>query len=54
MEKVIRGELDDEPVPGKEEKKADGVAPEPEVDRGIEPPVPEFILNIPNITAIDL
>ena len=53
MEKVIRGELDDEPV-SKEEKKADGAAPEPEVDRGIEPPVPEFILNIPNITAIDL
>ena len=54
MEKVIRGELDDEPAPGKEEKKVDGAAPEPEVDRGIEPPVPEFILNIPNITAIDL
>ena len=53
MEKVIRGELDDEPV-SKEEKKADGAVPEPEVDRGIEPPVPEFILNIPNITAIDL
>ncbi|KAH9934890.1 Pre-mRNA splicing factor PRP21 like protein-domain-containing protein [Fomitopsis serialis] len=54
MEKVIRGDLDDEPAPGKEEKKADSVAPEPEVDRGVEPPVPEFILDIPNITAIDL
>ncbi|EPT05893.1 hypothetical protein FOMPIDRAFT_1110699 [Fomitopsis schrenkii] len=54
MEKVIRGELDDEPVPGKEEKKVDGDAPEPEVDRGIEPPAPEFILSIPNVTAIDL
>lgn len=54
MEKVIRGELDDEPTAEKDEKKVDSVIIEQEVDRGIEPPVPEFILNIPNITAIDL
>lgn len=54
MEKVIRGELDDDPVPGKDEKKVDDDIPVPEVDRGIEPPVPEFILSIPNVTAIDL
>ncbi|OCH95633.1 hypothetical protein OBBRIDRAFT_816514 [Obba rivulosa] len=54
MEKVVRGEVDDEVVPAKEAKPED---PEPEkrvVDFGEEPPIPEFILNIPNITAIDL
>ncbi|KAI0928322.1 hypothetical protein AcW1_005601 [Taiwanofungus camphoratus] len=54
MDKVVRGELEDEPVPGKEEKQAEGVVEEREIDLGVEPPVPEFILNIPNITAIDL
>ncbi|TFY58154.1 hypothetical protein EVJ58_g6592 [Rhodofomes roseus] len=53
MEKVIRGEIDDEPVVGKDEKKVEDVV-EQVIDRGIEPPLPEFILNIPNITAIDL
>ncbi|KZT11481.1 uncharacterized protein LAESUDRAFT_809403 [Laetiporus sulphureus 93-53] len=54
MEKIARGELEEETVPEKEEKKAEGVVEEREVDKGIEPPVSEFILNIPNITAIDL
>lgn len=53
MEKVARGEVDDEQVvkePGQEVEKV----PEKEVDRGLEPPVPEFILVIPNISAVDL
>ncbi|KZT65441.1 hypothetical protein DAEQUDRAFT_676757 [Daedalea quercina L-15889] len=54
MDKVMRGELDDEITTTKEEKKEDSAVPEQEIDRGVEPPVPEFILNIPNVTAIDL
>lgn len=55
MEKVVRGELDDEVVPGKDDKPLTDEAPEVrEVDLGVEPPVPEFILDIPNISAIDL
>ena len=52
MEKVIRGEVD-EVVPGKEEEPQEA-APEKEVDLGVEPPPPEFILDAANISAIDL
>ena len=55
MEKVVRGELEEEAPPKEgekvEEKPAEPVVP---IDMGEEPPVPEFILNIPNVTAIDL
>ena len=53
MEKVIRGEVDDEPVVGKTDEVKEKV-PEKEVDRGLEPPVPEFILDLPNISAVDM
>ena len=55
MEKVIRGEVEEVATQKEgekeEEKPAEPAAP---VDLGEEPPVPEFILNIPNVTAIDL
>ncbi|PCH38337.1 hypothetical protein WOLCODRAFT_66080 [Wolfiporia cocos MD-104 SS10] len=54
MDKVVRGELDDEVAPGKDDTKTEGAVEEQKVDLGVEPPVPEFILNIANITAIDL
>ncbi|KAI0637195.1 Pre-mRNA splicing factor PRP21 like protein-domain-containing protein [Trametes polyzona] len=53
MDKVVRGELEEEAAP-KEEKAPEQVPEAAPVDMGEEPPVPEFILNIPNITAIDL
>ncbi len=53
MEKVVRGEIDDEPVPGKTDEVKE-TAPEKEVDRGLEPPVPEFILDFPSISAVDM
>ena len=53
MEKVNRGEVDDEVVHGKEETTAE-VVPEKEVDLGTEPPVPDFIMDATNISAIDL
>ncbi|KAI9064210.1 hypothetical protein FKP32DRAFT_1591634 [Trametes sanguinea] len=53
MEKVVRGELE-EVAPGKEEKAEEKPVETAPVDVGEEPPVPEFILEIPNITAIDL
>lgn len=53
MEKVVRGEIDDEPVPGKVDETKEKV-PEKEVDRGLEPPVPEFILDLTNISSVDM
>ena len=53
MDKVVRGEVDDEPTPGKEEPVKEAV-PEKEVDLGVEPPQPEFILDATSISAIDL
>ncbi|OJT08855.1 Splicing factor 3A subunit 1 [Trametes pubescens] len=53
MDKVVRGELEEEAAP-KEEKAPEEVVEAAPVDMGEEPPVPDFILNIPNISAIDL
>ncbi|KAM5539086.1 hypothetical protein V8D89_007309 [Ganoderma adspersum] len=55
MDKVVRGEVEEGPAP-KEGEKVEEKPEEPVVplDLGEEPPVPEFILNIPNITVIDL
>lgn len=53
MDKVNRGEVDDEVVHDKEDEPKDAV-PEKEVDLGVEPPTPEFILDATNISAIDL
>lgn len=55
MDKVARGEIEEEVVAGKEGKVAEeDIIEERVVDLGEEPPTPEFILNIPNISAIDL
>ncbi|PIL23798.1 hypothetical protein GSI_13549 [Ganoderma sinense ZZ0214-1] len=55
MDKVVRGEVEEGVAP-KEGEKVEEKPEEPVVplDLGEEPPVPEFILNIPNVTAIDL
>ncbi|KAI0362672.1 hypothetical protein OH77DRAFT_1585019 [Trametes cingulata] len=53
MDKVVRGELEEEAAP-KEEKAPEKAAEAAPVDLGEEPPQPEFILDIPNISAIDL
>lgn len=52
QDKVARGEVEDEVVTGKEEKVE--ILPEKEVDLGLEPPVPEFILDVTNINPLDL
>ncbi|KAH9946294.1 Pre-mRNA splicing factor PRP21 like protein-domain-containing protein [Epithele typhae] len=56
MDKVVRGELDEEAAPAKEAMEEVEVAPAEQtpVDVGEEPPIPEFILSIPNVSAIDL
>ena len=54
MEKVARGEVDEEMGTEKEAKPQDEAVPEKQVDLGLEPPVPEFILDVTNLTAIDL
>ena len=55
MDKVVRGEVEEEVATGKEGKEVEeGVPEERVIDLGEEPPTPEFIVNIPNISAIDL
>ncbi|KAI0708966.1 Pre-mRNA splicing factor PRP21 like protein-domain-containing protein [Earliella scabrosa] len=55
MDKVVRGEVEEPPAQGKEgEKEEEKPVETAPVDMGEEPPIPEFIMSIPNITAIDL
>ena len=50
------GEVEEEAAaaPGKEEKAPEQAPEAAPVDLGEEPPMPEFILSVPNVTAIDL
>jgi splicing factor 3A subunit 1 len=52
MDKVAKGEIDDDSV--QKDKQGDKEERKEPVDVGVEPPVAEFILNLPNITSIDL
>ena len=52
MDKVARGEVDEESV--QKEKPGEQVEKKDPVDYGVEPPLPEFILDLPNITSFDL
>ena len=52
MEKVAQGELEDD-IP-KDTKGTEAVEPKEPVDIGLEPPHPEFIMDLPNISSIDL
>ena len=59
MDKVARGEADDPaaaatPAKDTSEKVEEAPVEAAPVDVGEEPPIPDFILNIPNVTAIDL
>ncbi|TFK90936.1 hypothetical protein K466DRAFT_660419 [Polyporus arcularius HHB13444] len=54
MDKVVRGELEEEAAPKEAEKTEEKPTETAPVDLGEEPPIPEFILNIPNVTPIDL
>ncbi|KAF4576807.1 Splicing factor 3A subunit 1 [Pleurotus pulmonarius] len=54
MEKVIRGEtLDDAPQEKPDNESAATSRPEP-IDIGVEPPPANFIMDLPNVSAIDL
>jgi splicing factor 3A subunit 1 len=52
MDKVAQGEVDDESAT--KDKEAEVVEPKEPLDIGVEPPAPEFILELPNISSIDL
>ena len=54
LEKVAKGEVDDEDAPKEGKELADQPVEKPIVDMGEEPPVPQFILDWPNISAVDL
>lgn len=56
MDKVAQGDLGDEATPDKEGKGDGEGSAEPAefVDIGLEPPPPEFIMDLPNISSIDL
>ena len=52
MEKVAQGELEDDTP--KDVKDNEVAEPKEPVDLGLEPPLPEFIMDLPNISVIDL
>lgn len=56
MEKIAQGDLGDEATPDKGGKmeEGEGKAETMAVDNGQEPPAPEFIMDLPNISSIDL
>ncbi|KAF7359550.1 hypothetical protein MSAN_01298100 [Mycena sanguinolenta] len=53
MEKVAAGDMGDDSAPKDGQENGSGDAAEP-VDIGVEPPPHEFILDLPNISSIDL
>lgn len=53
VDKVASGEVDEEAAPKAAQGDESEVTKEPQ-DLGVEPPAPEFILELPNISAIDL
>ncbi|KAG6891033.1 hypothetical protein C0992_010695 [Termitomyces sp. T32_za158] len=53
MDRINRGEVD-ESTPEKDGKENGDVQPVQVLDVGVEPPPPEFITDIPNISSIDL
>lgn len=54
MDKVAKGEVDEETPTAQKDDKAEVAEQKPPVDHGVEPPPAEFILDLPNVTAIDL
>ncbi|GLB35327.1 putative pre-mRNA splicing factor PRP21 like protein [Lyophyllum shimeji] len=52
MDKINRGEVDE--LAADKEGKVEEAQPAEKIDVGVEPPPPEFILDLPNISAIDL
>ncbi|KAJ3767491.1 Pre-mRNA splicing factor PRP21 like protein-domain-containing protein [Lentinula raphanica] len=54
MDKIFQGDTEDDQAPSREGK-TDGIVTEAKVvDVGLEPPLPSFIIDLPNISAIDL
>jgi len=56
MDRIAQGDLGDEAALEKEGKTEGGGETEPviQVDVGQEPPPPEFVMDLPNISSIDL
>lgn len=52
MDKVAKGEVDDDSI--QKDRSGDELEMKEPVDYGVEPPPPEFILDLPNISSIDL
>lgn len=54
MDKIAQGDLGDETAQDKGEKGDGEEEPAQPVDIGVEPPPPDFIMDLPNISSIDL
>ncbi|KIK59653.1 hypothetical protein GYMLUDRAFT_201006 [Collybiopsis luxurians FD-317 M1] len=54
MDKILQGEIEEDQSQLKDEKTDGAAAPVKIVDVGLEPPAPSFIIDMPNISAIDL
>lgn len=54
MDKIFQGDIEEEQSKSRDDNTEDAAAEPKIIDVGLEPPVPEFILDMPNISAIDL
>ncbi len=54
MDKVLQGDMTDDSTPEKLAREENGQTATQTVDFGLEPPPSMFIMNMPNISSIDL
>ena len=54
MDKVARGEIDEEAAPAKEDAAVEPEKPVVVQDTGVEPPPADFILDVHNVSALDM
>ena len=54
MDKVARGEIDEEAAPAKEDAAVEPEKPVVVQDMGVEPPPADFILDVHNVSALDM
>ena len=54
LEKVAKGEVDDDDAPKEGKGPTDQPVDKPVTDLGKEPPAPQFVLDWPNVSAVDM
>lgn len=54
MDRIAAGEEAEEATPEREKEEGKEMTPAVQEDVGVEPPQPQFIMDMPNISPIDL